>query len=377
MAGPDSPSTSIQSIDLTLNRLINFRKNLNSKLVMHPVNGSQVNGMTDPASGIQGIDTNMVKAILEENPEMKKERDSAKFFQVAVIKILNKIIDEQVQKFFDNKQLEKEMMLLEGRLKDAQKSEEDKQKIQADLNKLNSLEAFERAKMLMMLNTLQALNNRYMYLDIEKQSAIKDFTQVMEKTLDDVKKDNGVPLTAPEKTALNKELAKAEISLAEQFMERQDNKLEGRRFNEILSSVNPQSSNGEVRNFKKEGVAGLFLPTYKQEKNNDDAFKKMTSSAEFKAAHLEQVKDILAKHNITDPVQVQKIADKRLDVMKTDPALKKIVEISKEQKIVVEQSNQIKIQAEKFDQGLSSSVIGDFQSKREQRLARASAAKKM
>lgn len=340
MAGPDLPSTSIQSIDLTLNRLINFRKNLNSKLVMHPVNGSNVNGMGDPATGIQGIDTNMVKTILEENPEMKKERDSARFFQVAIIKMLDKIIEEQVQKFFTNKQLEKEIMLLEGRLKDSQKTEEDKQKVQMDLTRLNSLESLERAKMLMMLNTLQTLNDRYLYLEVEQKKSFEKFSQSMLKTLDGVKKDDGVGLTALEKTSLNKELAQAEIRLAEQFMEKQNNKLEGRRFNEILTSIEPRT-NSDFSNFKKDTIDGLFVPTYKQEKNSDDLFEKVTSSAEFKAAHLEQIKEILSKNNIRDPAQVKTVADKRLDSIKSEPAMKKIIEVSKEQKIVAAQKNEL------------------------------------
>lgn len=370
MAGPDLPSASIQSIDLTLNRLINFRKNLTSKLVMHPVNGSNVNGKGDPASGIQGIDTNMVKTILEENPEMKKERDSAKFFQVAMIKLLDKIIDEQLQKFFAEKQLEKEIILLEGRLKDSQKTDDDRQKIQSDLNRLNSLESLERAKMLIMLNTLQTLNERYSHLEVEKQKVIKEFTQAMVKTLDGVKKVDGTPLTVPEKTDLNNKLAEMEIKLIEEFMQKENNKLEGRRFNEILSSVGP-NSNGDIKTFKKDGVAGLFLPTYKQE-NSNDLLKKVISSPEFKQAHMKGVDGVLAENNCKDP----KVAERRLDAIKTEPAVRKIIEVSKEQKIVVEQSNEITAKFAKIDQNLSS-VIGSNQSRREQMLARAAATKKM
>lgn len=375
MAGPDLPSTSIQSIDLTLNRLINFRKNLNSKLVMHPVNGSNVNGMGDPATGIQGIDTNMVKTILEENPEMKKERDSARFFQVAIIKMLDKIIEEQVQKFFTNKQLEKEIMLLEGRLKDSQKTEEDKQKVQMDLTRLNSLESLERAKMLMMLNTLQTLNDRYLYLEVEQKKSFEKFNQSMLKTLDGVKKDDGTPLTSEEKMDLSNELSKIAVDLAEKYMEKHDNKLEGRKFNEILNAIE-EKPDGNIANFKKGSVAGVFLPTYKQDRSNDDVFKNMTLDTEYRTSYMEAAKEALARRNIKDPVDVQIILEKQFNnVIKTDPDFKRTIDISRDKKILEEQGNEI-IKAMKIDPNISN-VIENNQSKREQMLTRAAVPKKM
>lgn len=373
MAGPDSPSSSAQSIDLTLNRLINFRKNLNSKLVIHPVNN--INGIGDPASGIQGIDINIVKTILEENPEIKKERDSAKFFQFAVIKMLDKIIDEHIQKFFASKQLEKEIMLLEGRLKDSQKTEEDRQKIQIDLNRINSLESLERAKMLMMLNTLQTLNDRYLYLETEQKKSFEKFSQSMLKTLDGVKKDDGKPLTTEEKVDLNNDLTKIAVELAEKYMEKHDNKLEGRRFNEILNTMKDKSDEN-IAGFKKNGIAGLFLPSYKQDKSNDDIFKRMTSDPEYRASYMEAAKEQLARRNIKDPVEMQTILEKQFDTIKTSPDLKRNLETKKESKIVVEQHNEIRIKLSRNDEKLSN-VVSSRLSKQDMMLARASAAKKM
>lgn len=365
MAGPDLPSTSIQSIDLTLNRLINFRKNLQAKLVMHPVNGSELNGMNS-SSEIKGIDTHMVKSILEENPGVKEQRDSAKFFQLAVIKILDKIIDEHIQKFHESKQLEKEIMLLEGRLKDSQKTEEERQKVQADLNKLNSLEALERAKMLMMLNALQTLNDRYLYLEGEKQKSIKNFTQSMEKTLDGLIKKDGTPLTVTEKKTLNKDLSQSETSLIQELMEKEYNKLEGRTFNDMLRSLGPK---------KERDIPGLrsgntgFFAAYGVGEN--DIFSKVTSSAEFKDRHAKLVEEQANKYGI-DPTQAKNLAEARAEKIAKSPEARAVAEVSYEQKLVEKQYNGASARLKEFDQNLSKV---NFLDKREQMLASASSKK--
>lgn len=320
MVEPKENATLIQNIDLILNRLSHFKQNLSSKLETYPLHAMNGNGTAS-------TDTNIIKAILEENPDIKKERDSAKFFQITLIKFIDKIIEEYVQKSYQNKEIEKEIILLEDRLKEAQKNQEEIQKFNENLSRINSLEALERAKMLTMLGVMQALNERYQYLDVEKQKSFKAFAQDMIHTLDDVKKDNGKPLTLEEKTALNNELANAEIRLVEKYLQKEEHKAEGRNLNEFLSSMEGGGS----------ANPGLFLPGFRQNKNNEDVFAKVMNNPEFKQAHMVKVKEILEKNGMKDPVQADFVTAKRIEVIKTNPNVKKVVEIDREQRVIVKQ----------------------------------------
>ncbi len=335
MATPEHTSL-IQHIDLTLNRLINFKQNLSSKLGAHPANNNDGSGQNS-LNGAGQIDANMIKVILEENPAVKQERDSAKFFQMTIIKILDKIIDEHVQKFYQNKEIEKEIMLLIDRLKDAQKNQEDVQRFNENLSKLNTLEAQERARMLTMLGVMQALNQRYTFLEVEKQKTIKAFTEDMMQTLEgvDLRREDGTALTQAERRSFNSDLTIAGIALAERHVQMAESRAEGRSLNEIVSAIDRREPGVQIQ--RDDNIAGLFLPVYKPDKGNENIVKKALGTQEFQKDYMNLVQQHQAIYGIKDPGQAQFITKKHVGVMDKNPKFQKIIDMSREQIVIVDQ----------------------------------------
>lgn len=317
-----------------LEKLVNFRSNLLSSLEKKSV----INNTGDRNSESLLVDQLTIIEFFKESSELKQKLDYEKFVQTSLLKEINIMIDDLCIQFQINKDLEKEVMLLIERMKKDKKNDDDLKIFEEIQNEINKLENLERVKVLILLGIMQALNERYLYLDIELQKAYQGFAEDMVKALDKVVKDDGTSLSEFEKEEINIDLVRHELELFERFFDIEDDKRENRSINNVISMLNKAPS---------KDVTKLILPMFKADKIDNNVFEKITSNEAFKKAHAVSVKETLTRVNITDPDQVQKVSEDRLEKMKFSSFLKKIFSIKKEKNLI--KSSHEKIASEYLD----------------------------
>jgi hypothetical protein len=273
--------TKIKIINQKLDRLIDFKRNLIFSLEKKPANITKVNDTVHPNNEIELSD----KTILTEILETKKKGDLENYIHFSLLKEINVIIDELFLLFHLTQELDKEIMLLIDRMKEAKKNNAELKRFEEFLNETNKLENMERVKILIMLGMMQALNERYALLKTEKIKAHQSFTQDMLPTLENLQKDDGMHLTRSQKEEINDDLVKKEIELIERLLKIEDNKAESRA---KLNINHPQVPSKDVAQF--------ILPMFRAENRNQSSYKKIISSSSFKKAHETLVKETLQIH---------------------------------------------------------------------------------
>ena len=328
MARPNLPSTLLSHLDLTLNRLINFRKNINSKLVSYTATGKDSSSSLNGGNVINGV---MIKEILETNPAFKTQMDSEKFFQLAIVKIVDKLIEEFVQRFYAEKELEKEIMLLVERLGKSKSDEESSQSMQVYLK---TLAEQERIRVLVMLAMMQALNDQYQFLEVEKQKSVQAYTKEMLHTLDGLQTTDEKPLTENQKTELNKDLSKIEIDLISKYLDKETVKSENNGIRQLIAQIDQVGSkplNGNGVN----GKALSFLPSFNSAKVDQNNYAKIFSKDEFRQEHEKAIKDLVkAKHANIDMDKLTAVTEKRISLAEKDPNLKNLADLNKKKKTI-------------------------------------------
>ena len=161
MLTPKSPIMLIKMMDLTLNWLMGLKKNLNSNL--------------------QSTVSNEI--LLKENLDLKKEIDAEKFFQLLLSKEIDVFISEMFTEFFIGMELEKEILLLNERLKEAELKSKELDDLQEIIYRINSLEEIEkeRIQMLIVQSIIQKIDEEYFCLELEILQSYQNFTTNIKK----------------------------------------------------------------------------------------------------------------------------------------------------------------------------------------------------
>ena len=308
-------------ITMRLERLVNFRSNLLSSLEKN----SAINTSGDRNSEVLLVDQSTVIEFFKESSELKQKLDYEKFVGASLLKEINIMIDDLCIQFQTNKEFERDVMLLIERMKEVKKNDDDLRMFEEMQNNINKLENLERVKILILLGVMQALNEHLLYLDLELQKSYQSFTEDMVKVFDNAVKDDGTSLTEVEKEEINIDLVRHELALFESFFDLEEDKRENRSINNIIAKIRKDSFQAPSKDVRE-----LILPMFKADKVDQDLVNKITSSDAFKKAHAVSVKENLARVNITNPDQVLKISDDRLEKMKSGSFLRKIFKIKKE-----------------------------------------------
>jgi hypothetical protein len=298
MLTPKSPIMLIKMMDLTLNWLMGLKKNLNSNL--------------------QSTVSNEI--LLKENLDLKKEIDAEKFFQLLLSKEIDVFISEMFTEFFIGMELEKEILLLNERLKEAELKSKELDDLQEIIYRINSLEEIEkeRIQMLIVQSIIQKIDEEYFCLELEILQSYQNFTTNMIHTLEGVKKDDGTLLSLSENSALNNHLAETEIQLLEEFMHEEENRRENERFDHLLN----QAKQNKPHSVSKRKPQSELL--FSQQKNNQ---KNQTQSSFHVVIHTEKFKDhqssalinLLKAYGVTNNAQVQAISERRMkSIQKND-----------------------------------------------------------
>lgn len=324
----EMPFIPSKAIDLALNRLLNSKMHLGSSLAKTTQKKSG-NGID------QVLDIHAIESILGEDSAAKKQMDTERVFQLALLKEVELVIDELLSQFYLGQEREKEVMLLTERLKEIEKNHKDIEAFEDSINHLNRLESLEkeRVKALILLEIMQRLDEDSLYLEIEKMEIYEEAKQKWEEAFNEVEmlQENGKPLNQVDKAKLSHNWTVEMMQFMEKYVDEEETELENKNFNRLYHYHKKNHHPQETA--KKSIENSMFFSKY----NHPPALRRQATqhnlfhTEKFEQKFSDLVANFFRKNQIiVDSDQANKIAQEHISSMHNNDFFKNCANIFKQ-----------------------------------------------